>query len=185
MIQDLKLDSTRWQQEQGRQEAGRGGSPYMHKSQKVSRHPDDSLVAYQDSRTHAARQHWGPTQAAQAAQAQAQDPYDAARQTARPAQYPPAHQQSYATTDGHYTASPTTAYGTTAYSTPAAAQPRTQPEYGYPQQPPVREYPAYAAAQYPQHPNQDYRQPAAAPPQHGYTAPRYFGYFHPQYLAYR
>ena len=62
MIQDLKLDTTRWQQEQECQEAGCGGSSYMHKLQKVSRHPDEPLVAYQDSRTHAVRQHWGPTE---------------------------------------------------------------------------------------------------------------------------
>jgi hypothetical protein len=39
MIQDLKLDSRRWIQEMG----------------------SDRSVAYQDSQTHAARQHWGPS----------------------------------------------------------------------------------------------------------------------------
>lgn len=181
------MDSTRWQQEQGRQESGRGGSPYAHKSHKVSRHPDDSLVAYQDSRTHAARQHWGPSQAQEAAAA-----YEPPRQPAsRPQQsYTTAqHTQPYATGDQHYTTTPTTAYGTSAYQAPAThTTPRTQPDpyANYPQT--GREHQSYATPQYsyPQHAAQDsYRQPAAPPPQHGYAAPRYFGYFDPHFLVYR
>ncbi|EUC27669.1 hypothetical protein COCCADRAFT_49060, partial [Bipolaris zeicola 26-R-13] len=62
MIQDLKMDSQRWQQERQPGETGRGGShsPQV-RTTKVSAGPNASLVAYQDSRTHAARQHWGPT----------------------------------------------------------------------------------------------------------------------------
>ncbi|KAF2788672.1 hypothetical protein K505DRAFT_254993 [Melanomma pulvis-pyrius CBS 109.77] len=167
MIQDLKMDSTRWQQEQGRQESGRG-------------------VAYQDSRTHAARQHWGPSQAQEAAA------YEPPRQPAsRPQQsYTTSqHTQPYAAGDQHYTTTPTSAYSTSAYPAPTThTTPRTQPDpyANYPQT--GREHQSYATPQYsyPQHAAQEaYRQPAAPPPQHGYAAPRYFGYFDPHFLVYR
>jgi hypothetical protein len=189
MIQDLKLDSQRWQQEQGRQEGpGRGGSPYAQKSPKMSRHPNDSLVAYQDSRTHAARQHWGPSQAQEAAAAA----YEQPRQPARAPQYPPAqHGQSAYAAEQHYTTTPTAAYSSSPYAAPAgghAATPRIQPDAyaNYPQA--GREHQSYPTPQYayPQHGAQDsYRQPAAPPPIHGYAAPRYFGHFDPYFLVYR
>jgi len=183
MIQDLKMDSTRWQQEQGRQEAGRGGSPYVREPHKV-KHPDASLVAYQDSRTHAARQHWGPTEG-----------YDQARQSSRSQYAPQQHTQQYASSEQHYTTTPTasSAYGSShqAYQVPAAshAAPRTQPDpYAYSQQP-GRDHPAYASTPqyaYPQQTAQDYgRQQAAPPPTHGYPAQRYFGYFDHEFLVYR
>ena len=191
MIQDLKLDSQRWQQEQGRQEGpGRGGSPYAQnaqKSPKVSRHPNDSLVAYQDSRTHAARQHWGPSQA-QAQEAAAAAAYEPPRQPARAPQYTtPQHGQPSYAADQHYTTAPTTAYSSSPYATPAAT-PRTQPDTyaNYPQT--GGDHRSYATPQYsyPQHAAQDsYRQPAAPPPTHGYAAPRYFGHFDPYFLVYR
>ncbi|KAG9388930.1 hypothetical protein A1F94_001823 [Pyrenophora tritici-repentis] len=78
MIQDLKMDSQRWQQERQPGETGRGGShsPQV-RTTKVSGGPNASLVAYQDSRTHAARQHWGPTKPYEhGAPHAAADPYD-------------------------------------------------------------------------------------------------------------
>jgi hypothetical protein len=56
MIQDLKLDSQRWQQERSRPEAGRSGRTNPFGESNIAR-----SLPYQDSRTHAARQHWGPT----------------------------------------------------------------------------------------------------------------------------
>ncbi|KAF2714419.1 hypothetical protein K504DRAFT_468941 [Pleomassaria siparia CBS 279.74] len=148
MIADLKLDSTRWQAEQDRQEAGRG-------------------VAYQDSRTHAARQHWGPSQAQEAAE-QPRQPVSRAPQYAS-AQ----HAQQYASSDQHYTTSPAASYGSSStYPSPGAyaAAPRTQPEYGGYAQQPGREHPGYATSQYsyPQHSAQDAYRQTAPPPPHGY-----------------
>jgi hypothetical protein len=188
MIQDLKLDSQRWQQEQGRQEGpGRGGSPYAPKSPKVSRHPNDSLVAYQDSRTHAARQHWGPSQA-QAQEAAAAAAYEPPRQPPRAPQYASTpHGQASYPADQHYTTTPTSGYSSSAYAAPAAI-PRTQPDAYANYSQPGRDHQSYPNAQYsyPPHAAQDsYRQPAAPPPTHGYAAPRYFGHFDPYFLVYR
>jgi len=123
MIQDLKMDSQRWQQERQPGEAGRG-------------------VAYQDSRTHAARQHWGPTK-----------PYD---QAAEAFVEPPARQSTSRTpyassgyagssSDSHYVTTPTSSYASSHHgyqAAPAAAAPRTQPAdpYSAYQQPAGREY---------------------------------------------
>lgn len=181
MIQDLKLDSQRWQQEQGRQEAGRGGSPYIRDS-KVSRHPDSSLVAYQDSRTHAARQHWGPSESF--SQGREREP---ARTT----------QSSQYATSEHYTTTPAaTPYANSHSGTyPVqhsgyAAAPRTtvDPYAGYAQS--GREQPTYATPQaYAGYSHSATRESAYAsnppPPTHGYATPRYFGYFDDQYLVYR
>jgi hypothetical protein len=60
MLQDLKMDSQRWQQERQPRESDQGAAILGSTSAKISG-PDSSLVAYQDSRTHAARQYWGPT----------------------------------------------------------------------------------------------------------------------------
>lgn len=65
MIQDLKMDSLRWQQERGleiRQPRDSLSSLSNSMSDQIRY---DNIVtfpaSYQDSRTHAARQHWGPT----------------------------------------------------------------------------------------------------------------------------
>jgi hypothetical protein len=59
MIQDLKMDSQRWQQERATGETGRIDTfTSDEESTKAASMP------YQDSRTHAARQHWGPTRPA-------------------------------------------------------------------------------------------------------------------------
>lgn len=178
MIQDLKLDSQRWQQEQGRQEAGRGGSPYVRDS-KLSRQPDASLVAYQDSRTHAARQHWGPSESM--SQGREQD----SRRTGH------SSSQQYASSD-HYTAAPTSSYGGPAGYAPQqsyAAAPRTQPDPYAAYAQPGREHPSYASTQqYPGYSQPTTQEPYRAqppPPTHGYTQPRYFGYFDEHYLVYR
>jgi hypothetical protein len=190
MIQDLKLDSQRWQQEQGRQEAGRGGSPYVRESKVSSRHPDSSLVAYQDSRTHAARQHWGPSEPVSAGGGRE-------RETVRPTHS--SSQQQYASND-HYTTAPAAAYGSShsapypVQASPYASAPRTQPQtdpYAGYAQPGRAEQSGYAGQQSQQY--QGYQQAAPAeqyrtqppPPTHGYATPRYFGYFDDQYLVYR
>lgn len=175
------MDSQRWQQERVPGDAGRGGSPYQRDSHKVSRHPDASLVAYQDSQTHAARQHWGPTESYRASS------------TAQPRQS--YSSQQYASSE-HYTTTPTPAYGssTQSYQVPPAAHaaPRTQPTdpYAYSQQPGARDHPTYATQQYTssyqQPPVDQYGRTQPPPPSHaGYTTPRYFGYFDDRFLVYR
>lgn len=147
MIQDLKLDSQRWQQEQGRQEAGRG-------------------VAYQDSRTHAARQHWGPSESlAQGGAAREREP---ARTS---------HSSQYGTSEQHYTTSPAPSYGSShvaAYPVqqPAYAAPRTDPYAGYAQT--GREHATYATPQYAgyaQAPAPEAYRQQPPPPTHGYATP--------------
>lgn len=181
------MDSQRWQQEQGRQEAGRGGSPYVRESKVSSRHPDSSLVAYQDSRTHAARQHWGPSGGETAQSGREREP---ARTQ---------HSTSPYSASEHYTTTPAAANYSTSHSTqyqvqanPYASQPRTAPQpdpYAYPQ--PGRAEPSGYAGQTQQYPGYSQTAPAdpyrqqPPPPTHGYTTPRYFGYFDDHYLVYR
>lgn len=155
MIQDLKLDSQRWQQEQGRQEAGRG-------------------VAYQDSRTHAARQHWGPTESL-SSQGGGRE-----REPVRPS-----HSSSQYASSDHYTTAPATGYASShsapypVQASPYAQQPRTQPQadqYAQYAQPGRAEPSGYAGQQsqyqYSQAaaPADPYRQ-HPPPPTHGYTTP--------------
>lgn len=183
------MDSQRWQQEQqGRQEAGRGGSPYVQDT-KVSKHPNSSVVAYQDSRTHAARQHWGPSESQSLSQGRGE------RET-QPRTTHATHASAYATENyttvpagshnGHSAAYPPGQAGYAAHGTAHAAYtaPRTvQPDYsryaqdhaGYPAQ-------TYAYAQQPGAPADPY---ANRPPPPTYTTPRYFGYFDRHYLVYR
>jgi hypothetical protein len=179
MIQDLKLDSQRWQQERAPGE-GRGGShsPYL-RDTKVSRGPD-SLLAYQDSRTHAARQHWGPSKPVD----HPADAYDARQPVQRTPAYPAS--SAYAPSETHYTTAPAS-YGThPGYSTtPSQIAPRTQPAdpYSY-SQPSGRDaayqtqpYGSYSSQSQPDH----YGRPTAPPA--GYVTPRYFGYFEDPFLA--
>jgi hypothetical protein len=191
MIQDLRSDSQRWQQERTPGEAGRGGSHSPHvRDTKVSRGPNASLVAYQDSRTHAARQHWGPSKPFD----HPTEPYEQAtsRQpvSSRTA-YPPS---SYAGSDTHYTTTPTApSYGGAAshpgyqQAAPASAQPRTAPADPYSssyQQPAGREpYPGSYSSYSAQAPSDYGRSTTASASQ--YSTPRYFGYFDEQYLVYR
>lgn len=186
MILDLKQDSQRWQQERDPRDPGRG-SPYA-PSAKVAKHPDTPLVAYQDSRTHAARQHWGPSEGLDSG---------AARQPAR---------QTYAASSAyetsgqpHYTTTPT-AYGSShqahsAYGVPASA-PRTQPQDSYANYPSNsgRDHPTYAPTQsaygsYGQPVAQDpYGRAVAPTPSHttyAASTPRYFGYYDDDFLVYR
>jgi hypothetical protein len=184
MIQDLKMDSQRWQQERQPGEA-RGGShsPYL-RDTKVSRGPDASLVAYQDSRTHAARQHWGPTKPYD----QPTEPYEAQprQSTSSRTAYP---SSGYASSDAHYTTTPTSYAGSHSgyQAAPTSAAPRTAPvdpySSAYPQSV-GREYAAPSAySSYPVQPSSDYGR-STAPPTGQYAAPRYFGHFDP-YLLYR
>jgi len=154
MIQDLKMDSQRWQQERQPGE-GRG-------------------VAYQDSQTHAARQHWGPTKPYDHATA---DPYD--RQSARVSTS--SARTGYTSTgyasssDAHYTTTPTAAYGSShpAYQAASASSaPRTAPSdpYSTYQQPAGRDYPAQASYSYPQAATDPYGR-QTAPPTGQYAAP--------------
>ncbi|KAF2727441.1 hypothetical protein EJ04DRAFT_451336 [Polyplosphaeria fusca] len=168
MIQDLKGDSLRWQQEQGRQEGGRRGQ-------------------YQDSDTHAARQHWGPTEGGYTQSS-------GREQSSRPSGgYSNTNSQysdsAYTTTPGTY-GSHTSPYAVQGASTHAA--PRTQPAtYGSYQQPPSHPgygtpAPSYGYSQHSQQPQQvppqDYnRHPP--PPSRAYAPPRYFGYFDEYFLV--
>jgi hypothetical protein len=67
MIQDLKMDSRRWSAERALSVSSPSGSHaarvdgVSRASAKRYQIPDKSLAFYQDSRTHAARQHWGPS----------------------------------------------------------------------------------------------------------------------------
>ncbi|CAO2653878.1 Nn.00g106110.m01.CDS01 [Neocucurbitaria sp. VM-36] len=176
MIQDLKMDSQRWQQERQPGETGRGGShsPYV-RDTKVSRGPDASLVAYQDSRTHAARQHWGPTKPYD--QHAAADPYEQPPRQAASSRTPYAASTGYASSDAHYTTTPTAAYGTSGYqAVPASAAPRTQPADPYSAyQQPSRDTRDYATQQsYSSYPVQSTTDPygrQTAPPTPQYAAP--------------
>ncbi|KAF2469425.1 uncharacterized protein BDR25DRAFT_49311 [Lindgomyces ingoldianus] len=160
MIADLKLDSQRWQQEAGR-------------------------VAYQDSRTHAARQHWGPS----AVTAPTEYPQTCEPQRSGYSQYggqgensayttaPPPTQ--YTSQQPGYTVSPQATHH---------AQPRTQPQQdsypGYSSQ--SREQSAYSMPYYPSQAPQDPPRANPPPPQYNYsTQPRYFGYFDDHFLVYR
>jgi hypothetical protein len=178
MIQDLKLDSQRWQQE--RQPEGRGGShsPYL-RDTKVSRGPD-AVLAYQDSRTHAARQHWGPSKPVEHPSA---DPYD---------RQPAPRASGYATTsyppsEGHYTTAPA-GYGSAQPSyqaAPSQAAPRTQPVdaySGYAPRDSGYQSQAYGSYQS-QTPTDAYGRPTAAST--AYATPRYFGYIDENFLVYR
>ncbi|CAO2654797.1 Nn.00g115300.m01.CDS01 [Neocucurbitaria sp. VM-36] len=64
MIQDLKMDSQRWEQEKGRGQT-EGNKPSRSYAPGKSSVSDSDLVGKfeYDSRIHQARQHWGPTQA--------------------------------------------------------------------------------------------------------------------------
>lgn len=125
MIEDLKLDSQRWQQERQPSSAGRGSagsrSPYV-KDNKQSRGPDASLVSYESSQTHAARQYHGPTTPYDPHQPAGYDSRSSSttsRQTYAP---------GYAGSDPHYVTGPSPAYTTSPYQQAhAAAQPRTTP----------------------------------------------------------
>jgi hypothetical protein len=175
------MDSQRWQQERTPGEA-RGGShsPYV-RDTKVSRGPDASLVAYQDSRTHAARQHWGPSK-----------PFDVPSEPPRQAASSRTTyaSPSYAGSDTHYTTTPTAAYASShsAYQATPSAAPRTQPAdpYSAYQQPAGRE--GYSQSAYSSYPAQTQSDPygrSSAPTAGPYATPRYFGYFDEQYLVYR
>ncbi|KAH7081389.1 hypothetical protein BKA63DRAFT_207375 [Paraphoma chrysanthemicola] len=194
MIQDLKMDSQRWQQERQPGEAGRGGShsPYV-RDTKVSRGPDASLVAYQDSRTHAARQHWGPSKPFDLPTEPYQEP---TRQSAPRTAYSTSSYGSGgdSTHSSHYTTTPTTAYGSSSHpgyqATPASAAPRTQPSdpysSAYQQQPSGREYASQSSSYaYTQAQSDPYGRSTVQPSGQYAAAPRYFGYFDEQYLVYR
>jgi hypothetical protein len=175
------MDSLRWQQEQGRQEGGRRGSPYV-RDIKVAKQPDAAIGAYQDSDTHAARQHWGPSEAmSQGSRDREPASRPSAGYSSQSSRYPPAEHSAY-------TVSPSTAYGS--HSTPYAQQsasyaaPRTAPStHGYPQPAANASYAAPAAySGYSQQPPQDHsRHPP--PPNYGYQPPRYFGYFDDYFLV--
>ncbi|KAH8712281.1 hypothetical protein GQ44DRAFT_811527 [Phaeosphaeriaceae sp. PMI808] len=170
MIQDLKLDSQRWQQERQPGEAGRG-------------------VAYQDSRTHAARQHWGPSKPFDVPT----EPYEQSPRQGSSSSRATYASSGYSSSEPHYTTTPTAPYGsshTGGYqAAPAAAAPRTTPTDPYSgyQQPTVREgYPSQSSyASYPGQAQADPYGRQTAPPTSQYATPRYFGYFDEQYLVYR
>ncbi|KAH7112860.1 hypothetical protein B0J11DRAFT_446611 [Dendryphion nanum] len=210
MIQDLKLDTQRWEQEQ--REAGRRGSPTVREG-KSSRHPDfslgqqDSAPSYEASVTHRSRHYYGPSTS------------DSPHQTpAQPERTP--RQQTYQTEpqqQTHYVATPSPHYsqgmnqsqtGAPAYYNPQTTAPRTTPANVYPysqhsqhSQPAPRQ--EYQYATQPQH--HYYQTPTAQNPysSHGHNpysphshsahppphnpqpqaAPRYFGYFSDGYIA--
>jgi hypothetical protein len=181
------MDSQRWQQERQPGEAGRGShSPYV-RDTKVSRGPDSSLVAYQDSRTHAARQHWGPSKPFD----HPTEPYEQPpRQTSSRTTYP---SPGYTGSEPHYTTTPTAAqYGSShpgyQQAVPASAAPRTQPADPYSAYPQTSGREAYSQSSYSSYSGQGQADPygrSTAPPTSQYATPRYFGYFDEQYLVYR
>lgn len=185
------MDSQRWQQERQPGES-RGGSHSPHvRTSKVSRGPDASLVAYQDSRTHAARQHWGPTKPYDQA-AEAYEPPSRASTSSRQT-YASSSAGGYASSDAHYTTTPTVPYGSShagyQATTPSAA-PRTQPTdpySAYVQQPSSRDYPPHSgySNSYPAQTTTDPYGRSTAAPSGQYAAPRYFGYYEEPYLVYR
>jgi hypothetical protein len=170
------MDSQRWQQERQPGDAGRGGSHSPHvRSSKVTRGPDASLVAYQDSRTHAARQHWGPSK-----------PFDLP--AAEPTYEQPSSRQPTSSRTAY--TSPSSYAGSSA--APASSAPRTQPAdpYSSYQQPTGGRDP-YSQSSYSSYPAQSQADPYSS---HGrstastagpYATPRYFGYFDEDYLVYR
>ena len=167
MIQDLRSDSQRWQAEKDR---SRGGGTAHIGDKKVTRHPDASVGAYQDSSIHAQRQYHGPT---------ATETYAAVPSTKAYSS------PSYAGESPHYTTTPTATY-THAYQPPShtahPAQPRTEPTY-YGQHASYGSTPAPASYSYAQPPVQDPygRTPA---PQYTHATPRYFGYYEPPFMDY-
>jgi hypothetical protein len=180
MIQDLKLDSQRWAAEKDRDQRGHGsgGSPSFARDTKVSRQPDASLVAYQDSRTHASRQHYGPTE------------------TYAPSSKASSYSSTPAYSDSpHYTTTATPTYSThptyQAAPTHSGVVPRTVDPYAtnYGQQPGGgRDYPSYPAGApsysygAPQAPQDPYGRPPATS---AYPTQRYFGYYNDDFLVYR
>lgn len=190
MIQDLKMDSQRWKQEDQRQETGRGGSPYSRET-KVLR-PDASLVAYSESRTHAARQHWGPSESFSQGRERERE-----REPARASPY--ASNENYTTTPSSYAGSvhghPAVSHSAYPVQQPTyATAPRTQPDPYAAYAQTGREHPTYASQQYagysqspagyPQSTAPDPYRQQPPPPTHGYAAPRYFGYYDDQFLVY-
>ena len=179
MILDLRQDSQRWASERGRTEAGRGGSPYS-RDTKVSRQPDSSLVAYQDSNTHAARQHWGPSETMAAPSRERE---------------PPRSTQTYSTSN-YYTTAAAPSHGSShgssyTYPTQQAsydAAPRTTTDpyaaYGSREQHTYAQQPSYPSYSQPTPQVSDYsaRPP---PPTQRYPQTRYFGYFDDEFLVYR
>ncbi|KAF1838172.1 hypothetical protein BDW02DRAFT_489731 [Decorospora gaudefroyi] len=157
MIQDLKMDSKRWREERQPGEAGRG-------------------VAYQDSRTHAARQHWGPTKPYEHGGAAVADPYDQGPPQSTPSRAAPYSSNSGYANDPHYTTAPTPGYPSSHpgyQSSSAAAAPRTQPAdpYSY-QQPGGRDYPAQSAyTSYPAQATDQYGRQTAPPTTQQYSTP--------------
>jgi hypothetical protein len=148
MIQDLMMDSQRWQQE---------------------RQPGESSDAYQDSLTHAARQHWGPSKPVEHSLA---DPYD--RQLTPRASSGYATSSACAPSEGHYTlaqagyASAQPGYQAVPYSAATRTQPE-DPYSGYSQRDPVyqsRQYDSYPSPS----PTDTYGRPT--PPSTAYTTPR-------------
>lgn len=200
------MDSQRWQQERQPGE-GRGGSHSPHvRTTKVSRGPDASLVAYQDSRTHAARQHWGPTKPYEHAAAEAAYEPPSRASTSSRATYASSSTGGYAGSDSshNYTTSSAVPYGSShaGYQpSSVSATPRNPPADPYTsayQQPsssrdyPAQGYPSYAA----QSSTDPYGRPvatstyAANPSQYAttssqYATPRYFGYYDDEFLVYR
>ncbi|KAL2758341.1 hypothetical protein ACRALDRAFT_2040553 [Sodiomyces alcalophilus JCM 7366] len=140
MIEDLKADSARWENER-RQQAARSNAAGTFGSKGSnglpSRRSNSPILGYRDSATHNARQNYGPTNDAPS-YPDNRDPYDAPR-------YPGSHAPGYSAS--------TDAYGQTG--------PPGQPQYGsgggyayppqggapaYPAQPDPRD-PGYAASQ--------------------------------------
>lgn len=207
------MDSQRWQQERQPGEAGRGGSHSPHvRTTKVSRGPDASLVAYQDSRTHAARQHWGPTKPYEHATAEAYSEPPSRGSTASRATYASSSAGGYASSDSpHYTTSSAVPYGSShphpGYQpSSVSATPRNPPSdpYSAYQQQPSRgdsrsDYPAQSGYSYPAQASADpyggrqaapsatsYATPSGSYATTGqYAAPRYFGYYDDPFLVYR
>ena len=186
MVQDLRLDSQRWRAEvqQGR------GSPHAH-DKKMSKHPNNILVAYQDSRTHQSRQYYGPTGTAPtpaSAPAPSSADYAQPQQQQQRAAYPPQPTHPAYAAEPSYTHQAPTGYPQAqSYASPydqGQGQGRAAPTYSYPPQGQGQD--AYYASAQPRYTYPPQQQPAA-PPRETYSAPqpRYYGYFSSHFLVYR
>jgi hypothetical protein len=186
MIQDLKLDSQRWRAEKDGDQRGHGsGGSSLSRKTPDSRQPDASLVAYSESRTHASRQHYGPSEGTHVAPSSARSTHSS-------------HSSSYAASESpHYTTTPSPAYTThQPYGQPPPTHathtaPRTDPYANYGQPAPAvavdyRGYPAATPAYSyaPQAAQDPYGRPTATP-HYAPQQPRYFGEFGQQFWVYR
>ncbi|KAI8627019.1 hypothetical protein F5Y19DRAFT_487296 [Xylariaceae sp. FL1651] len=97
MIQDLKADSARWDQERRQQSVNRNsaGGGIIASNGVYIRHSNSPPVQYRNSDIHQSRQYYGPTESASYSGGTSSDPYDTPR-------YPGTGQSGYTGASGAY-----------------------------------------------------------------------------------